>query len=410
MLFLPDECRTQFAVCTEGETQVAPYVDVPELGRIVPYSPTNNLLTHGVVLFPRAVESYGSESGLIDEVRVFIHKYADLSSSFEEAATYYVLLTWVYDSFSEVPYLRIKGDFGSGKSRCLLTIGSICYKPMFVSGASTVSPMFRIIDSFRGTLILDESDFRFSDEKAEIVKILNNGNAVGFPVLRSEVTPTKEFNPRAFAVFGPKIIASRAFFDDPALESRCITETMTGLPPRADIPLSLPRSFHAEALQLRNKLLSYRFRSAASHRDLSSERIQGAEARVAQVFAPLLSVIHDRAAKDRIVAIARGQATSLKSDRDSSVEAQILDIMWHMRDDGVPWGVKTICEKFGERYGGDYDRPITPRWIGSQLRKHLSIPTVRSHGTFAVPASAEGRVRDLFMRFDIGDREVDVGT
>jgi predicted DNA-binding transcriptional regulator AlpA len=54
---------------------------------------------------------------------------------------------------------------------------------MFVSGASTVSPMFRIIDAFRGTLILDESDFRFSDEKAEIVKILNNGNAVGFPVL-----------------------------------------------------------------------------------------------------------------------------------------------------------------------------------------------------------------------------------
>ena len=39
----------------------------------------------------------------------------------------------------------------------------------------------------RGTLIVDEGDFRFSDEKAELVKILNNGNGRGFPVLRQRV-------------------------------------------------------------------------------------------------------------------------------------------------------------------------------------------------------------------------------
>ena len=111
-------------------------------------------------------------------------------------------------------------------------------------------------------LVIDESDFRFSDERAEIVKILNNGNAKGFPVLRSEVTPGKDFNPKAFDVFGPKIIATRRSFDDRALESRCITEEMTGLPPRPDIPLSLPDTFHTEAEHLRNQLLSYRVRGA----------------------------------------------------------------------------------------------------------------------------------------------------
>ena len=29
--------------------------------------------------------------------------------------------------------------------------------------------------------MIDEGDFRFSDEQAEIVKILNNGNARAFP-------------------------------------------------------------------------------------------------------------------------------------------------------------------------------------------------------------------------------------
>ena len=60
---------------------------------------------------------------------------------FEEIATQYILLTWVYDKFNELPYLRLRGDFGSGKTRALLVIGSICYKPFFASGASTVSPL-----------------------------------------------------------------------------------------------------------------------------------------------------------------------------------------------------------------------------------------------------------------------------
>src|SRR6185369_1755469 len=120
------------------------------------------------------------------------------SASFEAIASAYALFTWIYDAFNEVPYLRVRGDFGTGKSRFLQTVGSICYKPIFASGASTISPVFRILDAFRGTLVIDESDFRASDEKAEMVKILNNGNARGFPVLRSEATPQKEFNPTAF--------------------------------------------------------------------------------------------------------------------------------------------------------------------------------------------------------------------
>src|SRR5204863_8860180 len=105
---------------------------------------------------------------------------------FLQVASFYLLFTWVYDDFNELPYLRLRGDPGCGKTRFLLTVGSLCYKPIFASGASTVSPLFRLLDAIRGTLIIDEGDFRFSDEKAEIVKILNNGNARGFPVLRSE--------------------------------------------------------------------------------------------------------------------------------------------------------------------------------------------------------------------------------
>ncbi len=198
------------------------------------------------------------KNNLLAEIQAFIHSYVDVSPLFEKIASYYVLFSWVYDSFNELPYLRLRGDPGSGKTRFLLTVGSLCYKPIFASGASTVSPLFRIIDAFRGTLIVDEGDFRLSDERAEIVKILNNGNARGFPVLRSEVTPKREFNPTAYTVFGPKLVATRGLFQDRALESRCITEAIGQQRLREDMPINLPFLYKQEALELRNKLLLFR--------------------------------------------------------------------------------------------------------------------------------------------------------
>src|SRR5205085_1032150 len=159
--------------------------EVSGVERLVPYSPTNNLVKHGVVLFASEPDEYGDEAALMLRVREFLRRHVDISPEFETVAAAYVLFTWVYDAFHEVPYVRVRGGYGSGKTRFLLTVGSLCRLPIFASAASTVSPIFRLLDSFRGTLILDEGDFRYSDEKSEIVKILNNGNAKGFQVLCS---------------------------------------------------------------------------------------------------------------------------------------------------------------------------------------------------------------------------------
>ena len=410
MISRPATYETAFIEHRDGENTEHREVDVPRVGRVVPYSPLNNLIAHGVVLFPSGVLAYGSHVELLTQVRTFIHRYADLSEPFEELASLYVLLSWVYDRFNALPYLRLKGDFGSGKSRCLQTIGSICYKPMFVSGASTVSPMFRIIDAFRGTLILDESDFRFSDEKSEIIKILNNGNASGFPVLRSEATPTKEFNPRAFAVFGPKVIATRRDFDDQALESRCITEVMSGLPPRKDIPLSLTDAFALEACELRNKLLMYRFENHSGYGAVSERRDSEIEARVAQIYQPLLAVAPDDASRRRVLAHAKRQTGALRAVRCASIESQLLDTLYDMRQEGAAYSVRDVTNRFAAKFGADFDRPITARWVGAQLRKRLSLVTVKSHGTYVIPDTDSEKIETLFTRYATADDRVDVGT
>ena len=183
---------------------------------------------------------------------------------------------------------------------------------------------------------------------------------------------------------------------------------MTGLPPRPDIPLSLPRSFHAEARELRNKLLSYRFRNFSRERELESLHDRSVEARISQVFAPLLAVVNDEGARIRIAQYASGKSGLLHAERSASVEAQLLDIIYDMRRDACDLRVKDIALRFEERYGADFQRPITARWIGGQLRTRLSLVPVKVHGSFVIART--DNLPSLFERYGVGDEVMDVGT
>jgi hypothetical protein len=404
MLYEPASRRSRL-VCYRDDTwrfEDRVYTDSSRL--LVPYSAENNLLKHEVILFPSEVQEYGSEEHLVGEIQSFIHRYVDVSPLFEKIASYYVLFTWVYDSFNELPYLRVRADYGSGKTRFLLTIGSLCYKPIF-AGASTVSPLFRIIDAFRGTLIIDEGDFRLSDEKAEIIKILNNGNSKGFPVLRSEVTPKHEFNPTAYSVFGPKLVATRGFFQDRALESRCLTEVMGQQRLRDDIPINLPAAHKQEALNIRNKLLLFRFRNF--HKRAPTEQLvdRTLEPRVNQIFAPLLSIIEDATASAQLRELARDFHRDLIADRGMDIEAQILEVIRDLNASGqARLSIKEIADSFTDRYGADYERKISAKWVGSIIRRKLSLKTQKSGGVFVIPLSEEPKLTRLYERYGIASQ------
>ena len=87
-----------------------PFVNVDDVKRLVPYSPSNNLISNKVVLLPSEPEEYDSENDLVREIEAFIHRYVDVTPLFEKIASYYVLLSWIYDGFNELPYLRLRGD------------------------------------------------------------------------------------------------------------------------------------------------------------------------------------------------------------------------------------------------------------------------------------------------------------
>ena len=401
-----EQC-TKFAIYCNGGLSIDTSHSIPSGKKVEPVPASNNLIRHGAVIFAEKPEDFENVHKLIADIQAYIYRYLDISDHFLKIASYYILLSWVYDAFNELPYLRLRGDYGSGKTRALFIIGSLCQKAFFASGASTVSPIFHTLDTFRGTLIFDEADFRFSDEKSELVKIFNNGNVRGFPVLRTAITVNKVFDPCAFSVFGPKIVAMRKAFDVPALESRFLTEEMGQKKMRKDIPINLPDRQKEEALSLRNQLLMYRFQTLSKIQLDDSLIDPELSPRLNQILIPLLSIIDNGDLRNDIRQAVQSFDQKLYAERSGSVEAGVLEILQDIYSNRseTKVAVSEITAAFASRFSGEYNRPITARVIGNVLRKRLRLVTYKSHGVYVVPFTEKPKVDELCIRYGVVDRE-----
>jgi len=375
-----------------------------ETGEIlVPYSARNNLIAAECVLLPSKPEESGFKHELLADIEAFLHRYVDLSPAFERIAAYYVLLTWVHDAFNELPYLRARGDYGSGKTRSLIAIGSICYKPFFASGASTTSPIFHTLDAFGGTLVLDEADFAYSDARADLTKLLNNGTVRGMPVLRTVISKNKEFNPYAFKVFGPKLVAMRESFQDRALESRFLTEETGARSLRPDIPIHLPDCLKAEALALRNRLLHFRLCEFYNIKTDATALIEGAEPRLNQTAISLLSLVDDAAARDEMKRWLLAQHAGAVAELEDTVEAGVLAALLRAISEhpGTTVSIRAIADCFNADRVVDDRAHVSNRWVGSFLRKRFRLSTQKSNGIYVLAAAQEARIAALAQRYGL---------
>lgn len=408
LLYDPAPRRTALAVALpDGSLAVEQQIPLPGGRHLIPYSADNSLIVSGCVLLPSTIGEEGDKRDVLEAVTAFLHRYVALPPDFEAIAAHYVLLSWVYDAFEVVPYLRARGDYGTGKTRTLLAIGSLCYKAFFASGASTVSPIFHILDAFQGTLILDEADFQFSDATAELTKVLNNGNARGMPVLRTMTNKNRELNPQAFRVFGPKVVGMRHSFTDAALESRFITLDTGSEPLRPDIPFHLPRAFHDEARDLRNMLLGFRLRRRHLIALDPERALAGVDPRVNQTALPLLSIVDDPEVRARIAMYLHAEQGRRRQDRADTVEALILTALidGFRTATSAYVSVAEVTERFNRLAGAEMGRPVANRWIGGVLRNRLHIDTMKTRGVFVVPQEEKPKLDLLAVRYGLRETE-----
>jgi hypothetical protein len=431
--------QTTFAIQEpDGRIRTAPHLDLDGV-RYVPPPGDSTMLRKRVVSLAEGVGPLLTSRELVQEIRNVIRKYVDLPLFFESLAVYYVIFTWLFDAFATLPYLRFRGDYGTGKSRALQVIGSLCFRPIRASGAATVSPIFRMLDIWRGTLLLEESDYADSDYAADIIKILNCGfDRIQGLVLRSGDKNTG-FEPEAFITFGPKLLAMRGEFKDKALASRCLTAEMGGATLRTDIPIQLPERFwQEEAPRLRGLLLRYRLEHWKPHIEVDDSALDARIApRLNQITLALYSIIADEDLREELRDFVEEYHRQLIAERAQTLAARVLEalvIQYELErnepDNAQDLSIGTIRHLVNmlidfENADGDADKvarnsdrynPVTgaynskygvhPRKVGSILKRELQLqtelksddPKRRYHVVYDPP-----RVETLCRRYGVDD-------
>lgn len=248
----------------DGRIGTAPHIDINGI-RYVPVR-EDDIIKHGGVLFASELGQLKSTRELVGIVELFLHRNFLLDNPFDyKLAAYYVLLTWVFDSFSAIPYLRAQGDTNTGKSELMLRIGQLCYRMVISTGASSTAALKFALDVYRGTMFMDEMDI--ADKFDDRIVILNVGAMRDQAKVWNMVEVKNESGGRGFRgvmanVYGPKLITMYGKFKDPATEGRCLTFKLMEKEPwelaRRGIPIEKGEEFYREAQMIRNLLMRWR--------------------------------------------------------------------------------------------------------------------------------------------------------
>jgi len=327
----PEEDKTYFAVrYPDGRVEDrAERLDIDK--RIYVPQPPNNIIRKRILLLPSQMTDLKSEEELLFATRAHNYKYFDCGSdeTLEHLLMIYPLYSYMASQFRTVPYLRALGDYGTGKTRMLETIGPLCYQSIMTNAGSSASALFRILDLYQNsTLVLDEADFKDSSEASMIGKILNGGNRKGTAILKSEKNAMGNFDAEGYVVFGPKIIGMRKDFDDPATTSRCITKEMLPIQPHPRISPELPplQIYENACLRIRNALFTYMMHNLQRDCDVSFEGMDGSiDERTKQITVSLLTVMKSEKGKEMVMNYMRLVTEERKGDRYEMFTARVLE-------------------------------------------------------------------------------------
>lgn len=407
--------------------------------------PTETILKGGILLASK-LGPVRSTTDLLGYMESFLNSVFLFDNPlFPKIAANFVLETWIYDCFFSVPYLRATGDPGSGKTEMMRRIGLLCYRTINASGSSSTASIFRMIDIYNPTLLMDEMDLKDSDVGSDKVQLLKLGfqkDGYIFRVEKQTVDGEEKLVETMFRTFCPKLFTMQdAGFKDPGLNSRCFTFQVQ--PKEAyelkavHIPTERTKEMLDSALALRNMLLTWRLSHWQPMIAIDQELINtDISLRLNQIMMPLIMISKDEEAlRKEINAFMVEYNDFLIQDKEMDVEARIIEAMWkiylcpEMKKEMVETDaggfekikvghITQVANKIMEEMNMDDDDEgdsskkkvtgLTTHKVGRRIRNKLNFRIVSrtSKGFFVV--WDENRLRAKSMQFGVKPEEIDL--
>lgn len=338
-LYDPEGGTTKLAYRSpEGEIGERAYLDI-EGKRYYPKDP-NAFVEQEAVLFPSRLGPVKPTRELVGIIESYINSvYLWPDKIWPKLVSYYVLLTWVYDCFNAIPYLRAMGEAGAGKSEMMKRVGHVCYRMMTASGANTASTFFRATEMYRGTVFIDEADLHDGGDMAnDIIKFLNlgamKGNFISRTVEALDRNGNRTFDVQPFNTYCPKLIAMRKEFKDDAVSTRSLTMQLIPREPlelkQAGVRLSMNNEMRQNAREIRNMALRWRLMHWEKEIEILEDDIDlEISSRLNQVATPILKLAEgDAGLKDDIRSLLRSYNSDIILTRSMTVLAKVVEAIW----------------------------------------------------------------------------------
>jgi putative DNA primase/helicase len=157
-------------------------------------------------------------AALLDEIVREIGRYMIMSDTDKTIAAIWAVHTHIFDRFVVTPRLCVRSPLkGCGKTHLFSVLGHLVSRKV-MAASITPSVVFRLIERYRPSLLIDEAAKMFLDESGEARRILNAGYRFDGAVLRNV---GDSYEPRMFKVFAPVGFALIGTLPSD-LHSRCI--------------------------------------------------------------------------------------------------------------------------------------------------------------------------------------------
>jgi hypothetical protein len=205
-----------------GRYEVAHQINVAGVIYVPPQLPRG---LASAVRFPTGLGEILTPRELLAEIDQILVQFIDMDDVDRFLISAFSLSTFFSDRLPVVPHLAICGPPGSGKTTLLRLMHCMTRRALH-AGDLTRSSLYKLVDLFAPTLLIDEADFDGGKASRDMMRLLRNGNRRGADTY---------VNGQRFCIFGPKVISSRIPIGNAALASRFIHINM--LPSNAILPV-----------------------------------------------------------------------------------------------------------------------------------------------------------------------------
>jgi len=150
-------------------------------------------------------------AALLAELVAVVHRHIACKDNTAQAAALWIVFTWCIDAAQVAPIACITApEKRCGKTQLLTLIGDLCRDPMPASNI-TAAALFRSIELWKPTLLIDEAD-TFTKDNEELRGVINAGHTrKGAYVIR---TVGDDHTPARFNVWGAKAISGIGHLPD----------------------------------------------------------------------------------------------------------------------------------------------------------------------------------------------------